>query len=142
MPTPDLKACGVLLVQGDPVQSFLLMRHSDRWDLPKGHVDGDETDLECALREMEEETGLSRDDIQIDPDFKYINQYHVQYKRTKGKKMLKELIIFLARIETIPKIDVTEHEGFQWFNWSPPHSIQKNTIDPLLAQLEKFWDAE
>ncbi|MEL7161300.1 MAG: NUDIX domain-containing protein, partial [Bacteroidota bacterium] len=30
----------------------------NRWDLPKGHVDPGETNLECALRELEEETGV------------------------------------------------------------------------------------
>jgi 8-oxo-dGTP diphosphatase len=30
----------------------------DDWTLPKGKVDGDETDEACALREVEEETGL------------------------------------------------------------------------------------
>ena len=30
----------------------------DDWSLPKGKVDGDETDEECALREVEEETGF------------------------------------------------------------------------------------
>ena len=29
-----------------------------RWDLPKGHVDAGESDAECAVREIEEETGV------------------------------------------------------------------------------------
>ena len=29
-----------------------------RWDLPKGHVDPGESDAECAVREVEEETGV------------------------------------------------------------------------------------
>jgi 8-oxo-dGTP diphosphatase len=33
----------------------------DDWSLPKGKVDGDETELEAALREVEEETGLRCD---------------------------------------------------------------------------------
>ena len=52
------RSCGFLIVAGDPVQSFLLMKHADRWDLPKGHVDPGETDMEAALRELEEETGM------------------------------------------------------------------------------------
>ncbi len=139
-PIPELKACGVLLLQGDPVQSFLLMRHADRWDLPKGHLDGSETEIECALREMEEETGLSKNDIQIDPEFRYMDRYYVKNKRTRNKKKLKELVIFLARVDSKPKIEVTEHEGFEWFEWSPPHEIQWKTIDPLLAQVEKFLE--
>ncbi|MFN9976001.1 MAG: NUDIX domain-containing protein, partial [Phycisphaerae bacterium] len=45
-------SCGFLIVKGDPIDSFLLMRHPKRWDLPKGHVDPGETEMECALREL------------------------------------------------------------------------------------------
>ncbi|MCR9120491.1 MAG: NUDIX domain-containing protein, partial [bacterium] len=63
--TSFLRSCGVLLFRTAPAESFLLMEHADRLDLPKGHVDADETDLECALREMEEETGIDRSQVKI-----------------------------------------------------------------------------
>ncbi len=56
----DVKSCGIIVFKRDPLE-FLLMRHPTRWDLPKGHVDPGETDLECALRELEEETGIGVD---------------------------------------------------------------------------------
>ena len=34
-------------------------------DFPKGKVDQDETDLECAVREVQEETNISLDPAQI-----------------------------------------------------------------------------
>lgn len=39
---------------------FLLIRRSGLWDLPKGHQEPGEPIEETALREVEEETGLSR----------------------------------------------------------------------------------
>ena len=65
------RSCGFLIVRGDPVGSFLLMKHKQRWDLPKGHVDPGETDLECAYRELVEETGIAADDIVMDPTFRF-----------------------------------------------------------------------
>ncbi len=39
---------------------YLLLRAYNYWDFPKGLVEGDETVIETALREVKEETGLSR----------------------------------------------------------------------------------
>lgn len=142
MTSPQLRSCGVLIVRGDPVDSFLLMRHADRWDLPKGHVDAGESDIECALREMEEETGLSPDDVEIDPQFRFTEQYTVRYARTGGRPQLKELIIFLGRLKHERPIQVTEHQGFAWFDWNPPHTIQNNTIDPLLLMVQDYLERQ
>lgn len=142
MSNPDLRACGFLITRGTPIESFLLMKHKDRWDLPKGHVDGDESERECALRELEEETGITESEIKIDPVFRFTLQYEVQYKRTKGKKKLKEVVIFLACLQSTKDIEITEHEGFQWFDWNPPHDIQANTINPLLRYLENHLESK
>lgn len=138
MPSPEVKSCGVLLVRGEPIDSFLLMKHADRWDLPKGHVDPGETELECALREMEEETGIPRQAVELDPRFEFRHQYHVQGPRTGGIRKLKELVIFLGRLKSEQPILVTEHADYEWFPWNPPHLIQERTIDPLMQAVAEF----
>ena len=57
-PLPQVRACGVL-VMADAPKRFLLMRHKDRWDLPKGHIDPGEIPAATALRETTEESGFS-----------------------------------------------------------------------------------
>jgi hypothetical protein len=37
-------------------------------------------------------------------------------------------------------LQTTEHDSYQWFPWLPPHEIQAQTIDPLLAEVERFVD--
>jgi len=138
--SPEVVSCGVLLLAGDPVDSFLLMKHPDRWDLPKGHVDPGETEIECALREMEEETGIDRSEVELDPDFRFVHEYYVQYKRTKNKRKLKHLIIFLGHIDEPRDIDLTEHSDYQWVKWNPPHKIQNWTIDPLLEEVHAYLE--
>ena len=131
-------SCGFLIVRGNPIESFLLMKHSRRWDLPKGHVDEGETELQCALRELREETGIVSEDIEIDPTFNYENRYMVNQKRYGGKGFVeKKLLVYLARLKNPVKITVTEHDGYRWFNWNPPHRIQDLTIDSLLETLER-----
>jgi 8-oxo-dGTP pyrophosphatase MutT (NUDIX family) len=137
----DLRSCGFLIIRGDPIREFLLMRHVDRWDLPKGHVDKGETDIECALRELVEETGITADDIDIVPGFRFETRYQVLGKRD-GKLYDKTLVIFLGRVTRDVQVQVSEHPEYRWFKWQPPHKIQEWTIDPLLDELARFIAAE
>lgn len=124
-------------------RQLLLMKHANRWDLPKGHVDPGETNLQAALRELKEETGIQPDDIEIDSDFKFKLKYNVRYnKKFGGKSVKKKLIIYLAKLVNDVPIQPTEHEDFQWMDWNPPHVLQKKTIDPLLAKLTEYWLTE
>jgi 8-oxo-dGTP pyrophosphatase MutT (NUDIX family) len=133
----EVKSCGFLIVRGVPIREFLLMRHADRWDLPKGHVDAGETEMQCALRELREETGILATDIEVLDGFRFETQYQVRGKRD-GKLYDKSLVIFLARLKRDVTLTLTEHPGYQWFPWQPPHQIQSFTINPLMAEVERF----
>jgi len=137
----EIKSCGVLVIRGQPIREFLLMRHADRWDLPKGHVDPGETEIQCALRELREETGISATDVELLDGFRFESHYLVRAKKS-GKVYDKTLVIFLGRLVRDVPIAVTEHQGFEWFAWNPPHRIQAWTIDPLLAEVERFMDSK
>ena len=113
------------------------MQHADRLDLPKGHVDPGETEIECALRELEEETGITAHDIELDPLFRFSTSYRV-LRRQRQDFVDKTTVIFLGFLRREVHIRVTEHQGFLWRKWEPPHQIQAETIDPLLAQLSGF----
>ncbi len=130
-----LRSCGVLVVRGDPIDSFLLMQHHARWDIPKGHIEPGETDLECALRETWEETGIEPENLQIIRGFRYEENYVVNFDDSNHDKTL---IVFLGRLIEDCPITVSEHIGHEWLPWNPPHVIQEKTVDPLLADLDRF----
>jgi 8-oxo-dGTP pyrophosphatase MutT (NUDIX family) len=132
------KSCGVLVFRSSPVESFLLMEHPHRLDLPKGHIMPGESELECALRELEEETGIQAADLQLDPEFRFSLQYPVRYRRLGNRLVTKTLVIFLGRLLRPVEIRTSEHEGHRWMEWSPPHRIQAQTVDALLAAVEKY----
>lgn len=140
--TPEVFSCGFLITrQHGGQRQFLLMQHRDRWDLPKGHVDEGESRMECALRELWEETGISVDQIRVDRDFEYRHRYLVTNRR--GRTRLKELTIFLA--ELLPGhedfvIQHTEHLGSRWFDWQPRHQIEPKTVDSLLQAVAVHWN--
>lgn len=56
---PVTAAGGVVVRQEPDGPRVLLMYRRGEWDLPKGKLDPGETVEACALREVEEETGLT-----------------------------------------------------------------------------------
>jgi 8-oxo-dGTP pyrophosphatase MutT (NUDIX family) len=112
------------------------MKHADRFDLPKGHSIQGETELECALRELQEETAIEVNHIQLDTTFRYETTYITRYKRFGGKKVEKTLVVFIGYLDRDIEVILREHQSYQWVAWNPPHRIQPQTIDPLLSEVE------
>ncbi len=100
-------------------------------------MDPGETDVQCALRELREETGMAAADIDLVHGFRFTTQYPVRAKKT-GQLHEKTLVVLLARLKRDVPIVVTEHLGYEWFAWNPPHRIQAWTIDPLLEEVARF----
>lgn len=134
----DIHSAGILLFTEDK-RHFLLMKHANRWDLPKGHLEMNETKFEGALREFEEETGISSNKISIDENFIFHTQYIAKKLSYCDIKLLKELTIYIAYIPERVKVFPTEHPGYEWMEWNPPHKIQQQTIDPLLEEVWRYF---
>jgi len=139
---PTVCAAGVLLLTRESSPRFLLMRHPDRWDLPKGHCDEGEDFLTAAKRELVEETGIDAKVCEFDPDFQFDLHYPVTYRKQPDKTFQKHVRYFLAFLPQVVKIELTEHEMSRWWPWSPPHQIQSQTIDPLLAAVADHLSAK
>jgi bis(5'-nucleosidyl)-tetraphosphatase len=136
-PIPKVKSCGVILFREHTDRQFLLMKHARRYDLPKGHMERGEDELSCALRELQEETGITNDEVRIDSVFRFEHTYSPRYKRLGGRRVTKTVVIFLGWLRVQAEVLPTEHAGHEWIEWSPPHGIQANTIDPLLFAVEE-----
>ena len=134
-----IEAGGFLLFHPGDAPSFLLMQHVDRWDLPKGHAESGEDILQTALRETEEETGLTSPSIDVDSDFRYVSEYSVA--GAKRGDYLKRVTYFLGYVPHIFTPELTEHIGFRWFTWPHPTPIQTRAIDPLLAAVTAHFQS-
>ena len=69
------KSCGAIVYRKHHGNlEILLIKHvnSGHWSFPKGHVEEGETEIETALREIKEETGI---DVIIDPTFRETVSY-------------------------------------------------------------------
>ena len=88
--------------------AILFIKRLGRWDLPKGHLEKGETAEEGAIREVEEECGISG--LEIISELP--TTYHIF--RRKGKLILKETYWFEMKTdfkgELVPQIeeDITE----------------------------------
>lgn len=129
---PIVYAAGVLLLTRSTPRQFLLMKHHDRWDLPKGHAEPGECAVQTALREMSEETGILADAVTLDPTFRFRSSYPVTYRDQAGRRFEKRLTLFLGWVDEAVEIGCSEHVGHRWFAWNPPHAIQSQAVDPLL----------
>lgn len=136
---PEVFSSGYLVFRlGRPIQ-FLLMKHQDRWDLPKGHLDPGETSEQAALRELREETGIRASELWTDPGFVFRHRYTVNESK---RPRLKELTIYLGWLKKDREIVPTEHPDFSWLDWSPPHVIQSQTIDTLLSEVARYFETQ
>jgi 8-oxo-dGTP pyrophosphatase MutT (NUDIX family) len=55
----DYAAGGVVFRDDGPLQVLLIKDRYGHWTLPKGHLDGNESNEQAALREIAEETGVT-----------------------------------------------------------------------------------
>lgn len=131
-------AGGMLLFAIEPPAKFLLLRHRNRWDLPKGHAEAGEDILTTALRETYEETGVLANSIRVDSEFRFELQYLVSYPN-RGE-CLKRVTYFIGYLPTVRPIVLTEHESHRWWTWPQSQSLQRQTIDPLLQAARTHFE--
>jgi len=104
----------------DNTYYFLLVEHKDgHWGFPKGHAEGEETELETAQRELLEETGVK--DVLIHEQVAFNDVYAFQ----KGNQVItKEVKYFMGtvRSETV-KIGANEIKNYKWATFEEAQNI-------------------
>ena len=102
------KSCGVLPYRVNNVEKeFLLVyeHFSQCWSLPKGHMEAGETEVQTALRELFEETGLT---AELDTSKTATIEYPI------SPIARKQVIFFLGRVDGTPAPRLGEIENCRW----------------------------
>jgi len=135
---PKERSAGAIIVRKEEdIPHYLLLHYPssaktnrEYWDLPKGHIEGSETEQETVKREVEEETGLS--DIKIFEAFR--EEIHYWF-RFENQTISKTVAFYVA--ETSQK-DITisaEHIGFQWLPYE--RALEELTYENAKQVLKK-----
>ncbi len=132
------KSCGVVLFNE---QKVLLLQYATgqkegewdlqgHWDFPKGHVDKGETEIETAIRELEEETGIKN--IILFDNFRKTINYKIQ---KRDRKISKEVVFFIATTAETEINLSDEHVDYGWFDFTS--ALKQLTYDNARSVLSE-----
>lgn len=110
------KAAGGLVINAD--RQWLLIKRKGMWDLPKGHIEAGEKTRQAALREVEEECGIS----QLTIDYKITKTYHT-YK-LKQKLILKPTTWYLMDYKGDETPKPQTKEGISKASWIAAEDLE------------------
>ena len=109
---------------------MLLHYPSGHWDFVKGKMEKGETTNQTAVRETQEETGIT--DITFVKDFEEWIEYNFKYQ---GELVQKKVVFFLAETKT-KEIKIShEHSGYTWMDYNS--AMEKTTFDNAKTVLTK-----
>jgi 8-oxo-dGTP pyrophosphatase MutT (NUDIX family) len=116
----------------DGVTKYLLLRNDKaKYDFPKGNIETGESELNAAVREAKEETGLP--DIRLVDGFAEKITYF--YLRPGGAKVHKSVQYYLGYTESVDVRISDEHQGFVWVTLE--EAMEVTTYENIKMLLKK-----
>jgi 8-oxo-dGTP pyrophosphatase MutT (NUDIX family) len=126
-----VQAAGGLVKNKDG--EILLIFRRGKWDLPKGKLDKNETILDCAIREVKEETGLTKVKTGKAIDITY--HTYTEF----GKHILKESHWYMMYVKGEEILTPQVEEGITEIRWVKKDDLKSymNNTFPAIAGLLK-----
>ena len=123
------------MVKNEKGETLLIFRRG-KWDLPKGKLDKGESLEECAVREVEEETGLKKIKLMAP----LLITYHTYHEGTKF--ILKESHWYCMKTKSdqhlIPQTEEDIHE-IKWVKEKDLKSYMNETFPSVVDVLQTGW---
>jgi 8-oxo-dGTP diphosphatase len=106
---------------------WVLSKHKDRdtWETQGGHIELGETPVECAKRELYEESGIT--DAELYPVCDYLG--YNSYSSANG-------MVFLAMVRSLGKLPESEMQEISAFELLPENLTYPNTSPMLYKEAE------
>lgn len=133
------RSAGIIVIRyfNDEPRVLCLKVYSS-YDLPKGHLEEDESTLEAALRETSEEAGIT------DIDFRW-GRDAVQVTNTGRRK--KQVTMFIAvttqdaHLRQNPETGKYEHHGIKWMSFDEAEAGVHPYLRPAVSWARKKMEA-
>ena len=125
-------SAGIVLFRKEDSKILFLLLHypSGHWDFVKGKMEKGESAHETAIREAQEETGIT--DITFLENFEEWIEYNFQFQ---GELVHKKVVFFLAETKTKNVKISHEHLNYTWMDYNT--SMEKTTFDNAKTVLTK-----
>lgn len=117
---------------------LLMIFRREKWDLPKGKQDDDESIEACAIREVQEETGLT--DIHIG-SLTGITFHEYFDERFTKKNVLKESHWFAMSVKGVPRLIPQTAEDIEKAEWCNEEkvSVYLQNSYPNIIEIVQKW---
>ena len=126
-----VRSAGIVLFRQGKEREYLLLHYAaGHWDLPKGMLEKEELSQVAALRELAEETGISKP--KLIPGFKETIKFFYSWK---GEKVLKYVVFYLAKTRQKKAKISREHKGYVWLPYED--AVKKATYKNAKEVLRK-----
>lgn len=130
-----IKAAGGLVL--NEKQEILMIFRRGKWDLPKGKLDDGETIEACAVREVMEETGLTK--LDLGPLITIT--HHTYFDTWLKEEVMKETYWFQMYADTNQSLIPQTEEDIETIEWvSPANLVDKlsNSYDTIVEVVRKL----
>ena len=130
------KSCGAVVYNPERQLFLIIKMLNGNWGFPKGHTENQETDIQTAIREVTEETGIK---IEILDGFKKSIKY------IPFPEVLKEVIFFIGITkEEKVTIDKNEIEDYMWCSYEEAlkmitYKPQRDVMESSLQFIKNYY---
>lgn len=123
------RSCGVIPYQKTAagIRYLLLLQTNGFWSFPKGHMEPFESEQETALRELNEETGLTS---VLHPSVREM----VTYPMSDGKT--KQVVVFPGEVSGDLTLQKAEAVAFRWVNAEEAKQLLHPDFAPVLDRVQ------
>lgn len=123
-------SAGVVVLRPDPRGwRYVLLRVFKTWDFPKGRVEPGESPLDAAIREVEEETGLTT------LQFRWGEAYRETVPYSSGKIARYYIATAISGDVSLPinpLLGRAEHHEFRWVTYAEARRVLPERLQPIL----------